>query len=145
MISKLKKPDMKRAATLFKKSLKLEIPKGSMTTKEIFEVLNDSHTLVYRSGSSIRGLVSFKEKNRNLQIEFICVDRPGKGIGFVLMNGVAKYAKKRGIRYVRSTASSLDRRAMGFYTALGFKNYGMVSFCYKVKATPREIINKTSA
>lgn len=121
---KLKKSELGNAIKLFKKGLRLEKPPGSMTTNQISGMLNRYSSIVVRHKGALIGLVSFRINKKGLYLGFICVDKLGMGTGSRLMQEVANYAVKKGIKNIYSEVSLVDKRASGFYNALGFDGYG---------------------
>lgn len=153
MIEKLKQKDVKEAAKVYNKGLQMEIPKGYATLDETIKHLKEVRTFVYKENQKIKGLISFKQKEKNkIKIDFIYALILRKGIGKKLMKKLADFSIKNKIELVYSNVSSKDKRVMNFYENCGFKIYGKYFsgknfMLYRLKAKPewiKEVLRRTS-
>ncbi len=153
MIEKLKQKDVKEAAKVYNKGLQMEIPKGYATLDETIKHLKEVRTFVYKENKKIKGLISFKPKDKNkIKLDFICALVLRKGIGKKLMIKLADFSIKEKIEFIYSNVSSKDKRVMNFYENCGFKIYrryfsGKNFMLYRIKAKPgwiKEALRRTS-
>ncbi len=144
MIEKLKNKDLKKAAKVYNKGLKMEIPPGSSTIQETIDHLKKELTFVYKENNKIEGLVTFNLKNKEIRMRFICAMKLRKGIGKKLMKKLVDFSTKNKVKMIYSNVSLKDKRVLEFYNFLGFKKYQSYysnrNFkLYRIKAKPKEI------
>ncbi len=153
MIEKLKQKDVKEAAKVYNKGLQMEIPKGYATLDETIKHLKEVRTFVYKENQKIKGLISFKQKEKNkIKVDFICALVLRKGIAKRLMKKLADFSIKEKVLFIYSNVSSKDKRVMNFYENCGFKIYGKyfsgkTFMLYRIKAKPewiKEALRRTS-
>ena len=150
MIEKLKKKDIRKAAIVYNKGLRMEIPRGKSTLKRTTTILSkEEECLVYKEGDKIIGLVTFEKKGKNIKIRFICTLKLRKGIGKKLMICLARIAIKREIKYLFSNVSTKDKRVIKFYDYCGFKKYDSYEaergfILNKIKVSLREVLSYIS-
>jgi len=97
------------------------------------------YLLAFDKNDNLLGIVHVqKERGRRnhigqLGISVVKKSR-GKGIGKKLMNEIFKLAKKElEIDQVVLTCFSINKPALGLYTSLGFKQYGLLPGAYEYK------------
>lgn len=142
MIEELKSKDIEEAMKVYYKGLRMEIPRGNAKLNEIKKHLEEVHTFVYKEKQEIKGLISFRLKEKDkIKIDFICALILRKGIGKSLMKKLADYSIKEKIDFICSNVSSKDKRVMKFYEYCGFKVYERYFsrrnfMLYRIKAKP---------
>ena len=100
-----------------------ELTKESL--QQYLERKETRHIWIATIGENIRGLLDFYLEESDIRIRFICAIRPGQGVGTQLMRHLAEFSQTKRVSTIRSTVSSLDRRAIGFYfDHLGFEKAG---------------------
>ena len=148
MIERLKSKDIREAAKVYNKGLRMEIPKGFSTLNKTIKHLKEVETFVYKKNNKIKGLISFIFKNKNkIKIDFICALEQRKGIGTALMKRLTKFSIRKKIKFIYSNVSSQDKRTIKFYESCGFKRYGKYFadknfMLFRIKAKPEWILEK---
>ena len=128
---------LEKAASIYAKGLLIEEPPGSTEPLDVLTELMKENLQRYLErkekrriwiatiAEDIRGLLDFYLEESNIRIRFICAIPPRQGVGTQLMRHLARFAQTKRVSTIRSTVSSLDQRAIGFYfDHLGFGKVG---------------------
>jgi ribosomal protein S18 acetylase RimI-like enzyme len=150
MIEELQAKDIKQVADVYVRGLAEQNPPGEkISPEQAEEKLRHKSCLVYKTGGVIEGLLLFSISDpRTITIDFICSLKHRRGVGSELLRYLAEHSGKEGIKYIHSTVSTWDKRAMDFYKHCGFKKYGerleehggQDFLLDKVRAVPDEIV-----
>jgi ribosomal protein S18 acetylase RimI-like enzyme len=143
IITKLQTSELTEAARVIQRGLQRQIPGERGKLSKIIENLRKQNCFVYKEKGEIKGIVWFRINKNNIQIKFICADKPRKGIGSRLILNLAQYGLAKKIRYVISIVSLADIKAVKFYNSLGFKQYKKFkSNGSYIRVRPIDIIKK---
>lgn len=154
MIEELQPRDIKQAVDVYIQGLaKQNPPEESVPPEQAEEKLRRKSCLVYKTDGTIEGLLLFSSSDRSVTIDFICSLKHREGVGSELIRYLAEHRGKADIKYIYSTVSTWDKRAMVFYKHCGFKKYGerledhngQDFLLDKIRATPAEIIEALDA
>jgi ribosomal protein S18 acetylase RimI-like enzyme len=134
-IEELTHRDLIEAAHIYFVTVNMQNPPGNISLDEAMRQLETNFLLkkysVFVSRSSIGrmdGITIFEVKKdsdrQGIELFFIGAYPQSSGIGRKLLNSLGEYAKSNNITSINTAVSSIDQRAISFYSSCGFQTVG---------------------
>ncbi len=132
IIEELSQNDLLEAAHIYFTTVNMQNPPGNISADEAVQQLllnfafKKYKVLVSKSYNKIDGISIFQQSRDKLDLFFIGAYPMSAGRGTLLLNELKSYAIKQNVKSINTVVSSIDKKAVNFYSSFGFKKIGQM-------------------